>query len=577
MGAPVLSPVERIKAASRGLRGSIVESLADKVTGALREDDQQLIKFHGSYQQDDRDQREERRLAKLEPAYSFMIRTRLPGGVCTPAQWLALDGLAGRYGNGTLRITSRQAFQLHGVIKTELKRTIAAMNAALVDSIAACGDVNRNVLASPNPVESHLHAEVHRWATRLSEHLKPRTRAYHEIWLDGEKVAGGEEVACDEKATDRGEAEPIYGPTYLPRKFKAAIVVPPQNDVDVFAHDLGFIAIVENHVLTGFNLTVGGGLGATHGDPATYPRLADLLGFLSPDQLLTVAEAVVTIQRDYGDRTERKHARLKYTIADRGVDWFKAELERRIAFSLAPARPFEFAGSGDRFGWVEGVDGRSHLTLRIEAGRVVDRGDRRLRSGLARIAIMHRGDFRLTPNQNLIIAGVTPSERWRIDALVAGYGMDQHRTAPPLSRDALACVALPTCPLAMAEAERYLPAATATIDSLMQKHGVGGEPLLFRISGCPNGCSRPYLAEIALVGKAPGRYNLHLGGGRDGTRLNQLYRENVDEQGILEALDPLFAAWAREREAGEDFGDYLHRSGRLEAPVMMPAPVAGAA
>jgi sulfite reductase (NADPH) hemoprotein beta-component len=552
MGAPVLSPVERIKAASHGLRGSIVESLADPVTGALREDDQQLIKFHGSYQQDDRDQREERRLAKLEPAYSFMIRTRLPGGVCTPAQWLTLDGLAGRFGNGTLRITSRQAFQLHGVIKTELKQTIVEMNAALVDSIAACGDVNRNVMASSNPVASEVHADVHRWAVRLSEHLMPRTRAYHEIWLDGKKVAGGE------------EAEPIYGATYLPRKFKAAIVVPPQNDVDVLAHDLGFIAIVEGGALAGFNLTVGGGLGATHGDSATWPRLADALGFLAPDQLLKVAEAVVTIQRDFGDRGERKHARLKYTIADRGLDWFKAELERRIAFVLAPVRPFEFANSGDRFGWVAGVDGRWHLTLRIESGRVADRGDRRLRSGLARIAAIHRGDFRLTPNQNLIVAGVAADERWRIDAVVAGYGLDQHVTATPLARDALACVAMPTCPLAMAEAERYLPAAAAAIDSLMQKHGVGGEPLLFRISGCPNGCSRPYLAEIALVGKAPGRYNLHLGGGRRGMRLNQLYRENLDEPAILEALDPLFAAWAAEREAGEDFGDFLHRTGVVQ-------------
>jgi sulfite reductase (NADPH) hemoprotein beta-component len=557
MGAANVTPVERIKAASRKLRGSIVESLVDPVTGGMREDDQQLIKFHGTYQQDNRDRREERRLAKLEPAYSFMIRTRLPGGVCTPAQWLALDGLAGRYGNGTLRLTSRQAFQLHGVIKTDLKRTIAEMNAALVDSIAACGDVNRNVLASPNPAESTLHADVHRWAVRLSELLLPRTRAYHEIWLDGEKVAGGEEV------------EPIYGSTYLPRKFKAAIVVPPQNDVDVFAHDLGFIAIVEDGRLAGFNLTVGGGLGATHGDPATYPRLADLLGFLVPERLLAIAEAVVTIQRDHGDRSERKHARLKYTIADRGVDWFRAELERRTGFALAPARPFQFTGSGDRFGWIEGTDGRWHLTLRIESGRVADRGDRRFRSGLARMAAIHRGDFRLTPNQNLIIASVAPNERWRLDALIAGYGMDLYRSEPPLALDALACVALPTCPLAMAEAERYLPAATAALDSLMQRHGVGGEPLLFRISGCPNGCSRPYLAEIALVGKAPGRYNLHVGGGRDGTRLNRLYRENVDEQGALAALDPLIAAWAQEREAGEAFGDFLHRSGRLEAPAVM--------
>ena len=553
MTASVTSPVERIKAASRLLRGTIVESLADPVTGALRENDQQLIKFHGTYQQDDRDVREERRLAKLEPAYRFMIRTRLPGGVCRPAQWLALDRLAGRYGNGTLRLTSRQAFQLHGVIKRELKETIAAMNAALVDSIAACGDVNRNVLASANPVESAVHAEVHRWAVRLSEHLLPHTRAYHEIWLDDEKVAGGE------------ESEPIYGATYLPRKFKAAIAVPPINDVDVFAHDLGFIAIVEGGKLAGFNLTVGGGLGVTHGDPATYPRLADPAGFLVPGQLLAVAEAVVTTQRDFGDRGERKHARLKYTIADRGIEWFKAEVARRTGFALETPRPFAFTTSGDRYGWIEGHDGRWHLTLRIEAGRVADRGDRRLRSGLARIAAIHRGDFRLTPNQNLIVAGVAAAERWRIDALVAGYGMDDFRKATPLARDALACVALPTCPLAMAEAERYLPAVTAALDALLEKHGLGGVPLSFRISGCPNGCSRPYLAEVGLVGKAPGRYNLHLGGGRKGLRLNRLYRENVDEQGFLDALDPLFAAWARERKAGEDFGDFLDRSGWFDS------------
>ncbi len=553
MAAPATSPVERIKAASRRLRGTIVESLADPVTGALREDDQQLIKFHGTYQQDDRDIREERRLAKLEPAYSFMIRTRLPGGVCTPAQWLVLDGLAGRYGNGTLRLTSRQAFQLHGVIKRELKETIAAMNAALIDSIAACGDVNRNVLASVNAPESPAHAEIQRWAARLSEHLLPRTRAYHEIWLDGEKVAGGE------------EAEPVYGPTYLPRKFKAAIAVPPVNDVDVFAHDLGFIAIVEEGRLAGFNLTVGGGLGATHGDPATYPRLADLAGFLTPEQLLPIAEAVVTTQRDFGDRGERKHARLKYTIADRGLDWFTAEITRRSGTALQAPRRFEFTSTGDRYGWSEGHDGRWQLTLHIESGRVVDRDGRQLRAGLARIAGMHRGNFRLTPNQNLIIAGVESTERAGIDALVEKYGLDDFRSARPIRREALACVAMPTCPLAMAEAERYLPAVSSALDELMEEYGLGGEPILFRISGCPNGCSRPYLAEIALVGKAPGRYNLHLGGDRKGLRLNQLYRENLDERGFLDALSPLFSAWAGERQVNEAFGDFLHRSGLLRA------------
>ncbi|HSJ96016.1 MAG TPA: assimilatory sulfite reductase (NADPH) hemoprotein subunit, partial [Myxococcota bacterium] len=536
------SPVERIKRDSRLLRGTLVESLADPLTGAIREDDTVLVKFHGSYQQDDRDIREERRRQKLEPAYSFMIRTRLPGGVCTPAQWLALDAIARRYANGTLRITTRQAFQFHGVIKTELKATMAAINASLIDTIAACGDVNRNVLASANPIESRVHGEVYEWAKRLSEHLLPRTRAYHEIWLDGEKVAGTEEV------------EPIYGPTYLPRKFKAAIVVPPVNDVDVFAHDLGFIAIVEDGELKGFNLTVGGGLGATHGDPTTYPRIADVVGFLTPDQLLAAAEAVVTTQRDFGNRAVRKHARLKYTIDTHGLDWFVAEITRRQGFALAPPRPFEFTSTGDRFGWVEGVDGRWHLTLRIEAGRVADTAGAKMLTGLREIAKVHRGDFRLTANQNLIIANVERSERQFIDALVVRYGLDAHVRSTPVRRDALACVALPTCPLAMAEAERYLPSFGRAVERLLVAHGLRDLPLVLRITGCPNGCARPYLAEIALVGKAPGRYNLHLGGDGLGQRLNVLYRENVDEATILSTLDKAFARFAAEREHEERFG-----------------------
>jgi sulfite reductase (NADPH) hemoprotein beta-component len=546
------SPVERIKRDSRLLRGTLAESLADPLTGAIREDDTVLIKFHGSYQQDDRDVREERRRQKLEPAYSFMIRTRLPGGVCTPAQWLALDEIARRYANGTLRLTTRQAFQFHGVIKTELKATMAAINATLIDTVAACGDVNRNVLASANPVESRAHAQAYEWARRLSEHLLPRTRAYHEIWLDGEKVAGTDEV------------EPIYGPTYLPRKFKAAIAVPPVNDVDVFAHDLGFIAVVEHGELQGFNLTVGGGLGASHGDATTYPRLADVVGFLRPEQLLAVAEAVVTTQRDFGNREVRKHARLKYTIDARGLDWFVGEVTRRQGFALEPARPFEFTSTGDRFGWVEGHDGRWHLTLRIEAGRVADTGDAQKLTGLREIARVHRGDFRLTPNQNLVVANVEPASRQFIDALVVRYGLDAHARSAPVRRDALACVALPTCPLAMAEAERYLPGFGRSVERLLAAHGLRDEPLSVRITGCPNGCARPYLAEVALIGKAPGRYNLHLGGDGRGQRLNVLYLENVDEAAILTALDAAFARWAAERQPGERFGDFAWRAGLLE-------------
>ena len=535
------SPVEKIKTESDLLRGTLEESLADPLTGSLREADQHLLKFHGSYQQDDRELREERRRQKLEPAYRFMIRMRLPGGIVSPAQWLALDAICERYANGTLRLTTRQTFQYHGIVKRNLKATMKAINAELIDTIAACGDVNRNVMSSANPIESSAHAGVYDWARRLSEHLLPKTRAYHEIWLDGEKVAGTPEV------------EPLYGSTYLPRKFKAAIAVPPINDVDIYSQDLGFVAIIERGELQGFNLIVGGGLGATHGDAATYPRLGSVIGFLEPDRLLDVSATVLAIQRDFGDRTNRRHARLKYTIDDRGIEWFTSELSARLGGTLAPARPVVFTTSGDRFGWTQGVDGRWHLTLRIPAGRIADLPQRPWRSGLRAIAKLHDGDFRLTPNQNLIIAGVTAEE----------HALDLYKTAMPVARDALACVALPTCPLAMAEAERYLPALTDKLEDLLDRHGLREVPLLVRVTGCPNGCARPYLAEIGLIGKAPGRYNLHLGGDGSGQRLNVLHRENISEDEIYAQLDSLFAHWASERTAEERFGDFLWRTGRV--------------
>lgn len=567
-----LSGVETIKARSRHLRGTITDSLANDATGAIADDDTQLIKFHGSYQQDDRDLREERRRQKLEPAYSFMIRTRLPGGVATPAQWLKLDAVAATFANGTLRLTTRQAFQFHGVVKRRLRATMQAINAALVDTIAACGDVNRNVIVGVNPHESALHAQVQAHAVRLSEHLKPKTRAYHEIWLGEEKIADAEAANA---------YDPIYGKTYLPRKFKVAFALPPTNDVDVFAHDLGFIAIAERGRLVGFNVTVGGGMGATHGDDTTFPRLADLIGFASVEQLSAVAEAVATTQRDFGNRNDRKHARLKYTIENHGIDWFRGEVERRLGFALLPPRPFAFNHVGDRFGWSEGHDGRWHLNLRIEAGRIADRGERTPLTGLREIArLLDRGalddglsldgEFRLTPNQNLIIANVAAAQRETIDALVARHGLDGFRHASPLRLDALACVALPTCALAMAEAERYLPVLLDKVEALLARHGLGDAPIGLRISGCPNGCSRPYLAEIALVGKAPGRYNLMLGADARGQRLNRLHRENIDEDGILRALDPLFARYAAERGTGEGFGDFLLRSGVLATPRRLP-------
>jgi sulfite reductase (NADPH) hemoprotein beta-component len=560
MNAPV-SDFERVKADSRLLRGTIASGLLDPVTGAIADDDTKLLKFHGTYQQDDRDLRDERRRQKLEPAFAFMIRARLPGGVVTPAQWLAFDAIAREHANGTLRITSRQTFQWHGVIKRELKPSIAAINRALADTFAACGDVNRNVVSSANPVESEAHAEAYAWATRLSEHLLPQTRSYYEIWLDEEKIAGSDEV------------EPLYGPTYLPRKFKIGLALPPTNDVDVFAQDLGLIAVMERGELLGFNVAIGGGMGATHGDPTTYPRLGSVIGFVPPEHLLAVAENVIAVQRDWGNRSERKHARLKYTLDHRGLGAFVAELETRLGFAFEAARSFHFDHNGDRYGWIQGHDERWHLTLHIEAGRLADRADQSLLRGLREIAKIHTGDFRLTCNQNLIIAGVAGDARAQIDALVERHGLDGYRRQSGIRRHALACVALPTCGLAMAEAERYLPDLLPKLEASLERHGLRDAPILLRLSGCPNGCSRPYLAEIALVGKAPGRYNLMLGADFRGQRLNRLYRENIDESEILAGLDPLFASYAAGRTEDEGFGDFLLRTGALPTPRPIPAEV----
>ncbi|MBP6748744.1 MAG: assimilatory sulfite reductase (NADPH) hemoprotein subunit [Xanthomonadaceae bacterium] len=554
--------VEDIKRGSGRLRGTLEASLADRVTGALAEADQTLIKYHGSYQQDDRDIREERRRQKLEPAYAFMIRTRTPGGVVSPAQWLKLDAIATEYAERGLRITTRQAFQFHGVIKRELKATMQAINAALIDTLAACGDVNRNIAVSANPQLSHLHGAVHAQAAALSWHLLPNTRAYYEIWLDEEKVV-------DSGAED----EPIYGDAYLPRKFKIGFAIPPDNDVDVFAQDLGFVAIAgADGALAGYDVTIGGGMGATHGDPETYPRIGDVVGFIAPEHVVAIAEAVITTQRDWGNRAVRKRARLKYTIDDRGLDAFKAEVERRSGVRFGAPRGFAFASNGDRFGWREGHDGRWHLTLRILAGRIWDRDGLRHLSGLRAIAAAlndaddgagNDTEFRLTANQNLVIANVSSAQRDTIDRLIVEYGLDTHAHASALKRNALACVALPTCGLAMAEAERYLPAFVDRFDAALTKHGLQGADIHLRISGCPNGCSRPYLAEVALVGKAPGRYNLMLGGDHLGRRLNTLYRENIDEAAILDALDPLLARYAAERLPDERFGDFLVARGLL--------------
>ncbi len=551
-----LSRNEIIKAASAYLRGTLKEGLAETATGAISEDDQQLVKFHGIYLQDDRDLRPERGRKKLEPAFGFMVRLRLPAGECSPEQWLALDRLATDYGNGTLRLTTRQTFQFHGVIKSNLKTTIKAIDAALLDSIAACGDVNRNVVAAANPHLSALHRAAADLARRISEHLLPKTGAYREIWLDGERIAGGEEEA---------EAEPIYGRTYLPRKFKIAVAVPPDNDVDVYAQDLGFIAAADARGrLSGWNVTVGGGMGMTHGEPETYPRTADDLGFCRTADVLAIAEAVVTVQRDWGDRGNRKHARLKYTIENRGLDAFRAEVERRSGVRLAPPRPVRFANNADRYGWVAGENGREHLTLFVENGRIRDiPGGPQLLSGLRAIAAVHDGLFRLTTNQNVIVADVRPENRDAIAALAAEHRLAENAT--PVRRNAMACVALPTCGLALAESERYLPDLVTALEARLAAHGLGETEIVVRMTGCPNGCARPYLAEIGFVGRGPGHYNLYLGGAADGSRLSKLYAADLDEAGILAALDPLFAEYAAGRAPEERFGDYAIRAGIVAA------------
>ncbi|MBC7201970.1 MAG: NADPH-dependent assimilatory sulfite reductase hemoprotein subunit [Pusillimonas sp.] len=598
MNAP-LSPLEQLKANSRFLRGTIQEGLADPLTGAISEDDNKLLKFHGSYQQDERDLRDERRKQKLEPAYSFMIRARLAGGVVSPAQWLAFDDLARQYASRGLRITTRQTFQWHGVIKRNLKPALRAINDALATTIAACGDVNRQVVCAVNPWLSDTHAEIAQWAQTLSDHFLPKTRAYHEIWLNGEKVAfneadaaAGEETAADALAASAAthatanepETEPLYGPTYLPRKFKIGIAVPPFNDVDVFAQDVGLIAIVNEGKLEGFNLSIGGGMGASHGDASTYPRVGSVVGFLKPEQVIAAVESVIILQRDLGNRDERRYARLKYTIDRIGLAAFVEKLQAPAGFTLAPAREFTFQSNHDHYGWIKGNNNLWHLGLHVESGRLWDANDspsgasgqhgsvstnekpqtqntRPLwQTGLREIAAIHTGVFLLTCNQNVVIANVKSADRKRINALIKKYGLNTGETFSALRRHSIACVALPTCGLAMAESERYLPELLPKMEALLNKHGLGQTPITLRLSGCPNGCSRAYLAEIALVGRAPGRYDLRLGANAQGSRLNRIYAENIDEPQILATLDELLGRYASERASNEGFGDFIVRT-----------------
>lgn len=543
-----LSDNERLKAESDHLRGTIISDLQNEITGGFTGDNFMLIRFHGMYQQDDRDIRAERAAQKLEPLHNVMLRARMPGGIITPQQWLAIDKFAAEHTlYGSIRLTTRQTFQFHGVLKPNIKPMHQFLNSIGIDSIATAGDVNRNVLCTSNPVESELHQQAYQWAIKISEHLLPKTRAYAEIWLDEEKV-------------ETTETEPVLGDTYLPRKFKTTVVIPPHNDVDVHANDLNFVAIAEHGKLIGFNVLVGGGLAMTFGDTSTYPRRAEELGFISLEHVLKVAEHVVTVQRDYGDRVNRKNAKTKYTIDRIGVDNFRSEVEKRVGVAFEPVRPYAFTSRGDRFGWVEGIDGKHHLTLFIENGRVLDFPGKPLKTGLAEIAKIHQGDLRMTANQNLIIAGVPLEQKAQIEQLARQYGLldDSHSEQ---RKNSMACVSFPTCPLAMAEAERYLPELVTKVEGLLSKNDVADDHIVLRVTGCPNGCGRAMLAEVGLVGRAPGKYNVYLGGNKVGTRIPKLFLDNVAEAEILAQLDQLIGRWSTERQAGEDFGDFVIRSG----------------
>ena len=539
---------EVIKAAIPTLAGTIAATLADSGADHFSEDDNQFLKFHGSYQQDDRD------LRKAGKKYIMMVRGRIPGGVMTSQQWAVFDELATKYGNNSLRITTRQSIQFHGVVKSNLRPLIQAINEALLSTLAACGDVNRNVLAPPTPAHTRARAQVFEDCSRVALSLAPQTKAYHSIWIDGQQLD------LDDPA-NKDFVDPLYGRTYLPRKFKIAFAIPPSNDVDVFTNCLGFIAIVENDRLAGYNLAVGGGMGRSHGNEATYPRLADVIGFFTPDRVVDVARAVLTVHRDFGDRADRKHARLKYVVAERGVEWTRAEIEKRAGVRFGPARPFQFTSMGDLYGWRRAVDGSLFLTLFVETGRVKDSGDHRLKSALRRIAGQFPGaEFRLTTNQNVILANIAGTQQAAITSLLEAHGVKTSSQTSVLHAASMACPALPTCGLALAESERMLPGLIDRIETLCAEAGLAGEEIIIRSTGCPNGCARPYTAELAFVGKAPGRYQVWLGGNAAGTRLNRVWKDMVKDQDIEGELRPLLGRFAKERSEGERFGDWCHRT-----------------
>ena len=546
--APVkLTRNEEIKTAIPTLAGTIAATIADPAADHFSDDDNQFLKFHGSYQQDDRD------LRKTGKKYIMMVRSRVPGGVLTAQQWQVFDDLSSKYANNTLRVTTRQTIQFHGILKSNLRAVVKGINDSLLSTLAACGDVNRNVLAPPTPAYTQAREQVYADCKKVALALAPKTQAYHSIWIDG--------VQLDLNANENKDfADPLYGKTYLPRKFKIAFVIPPVNDLDVYTNCLGLIAIVENDQLVGYNVCVGGGMGRSHGNDATYPRLADVIGFITPDKLVDVAKAVLAIHRDFGDRTDRKHARLKYVIAERGVDWARAEIEQRAGITLAPSKPYNFTTTADLLDWRKAVDGTWFLGLFVTTGRVKDVQGHALKTALRQVADKFPTiEFRLSANQNVILANVNEADKAGINAILAEHGVKVENQASVLLAASMACPALPTCGLALGESERMLPGLLERIEKLLAEVGLPNEEIIIRSTGCPNGCARPYMAEIAFVGKAPGRYQVWLGGDVAGTRLNKIWKDVVKETELENEFRPVFTRFAKERIAGERFGDWCER------------------
>lgn len=545
---------EGLKAGSPLLAGTIHQTLENAAADHFSEDDYEFLKFHGCYQQDDRDKR------KVAKHYQMMVRTKFPGGTLNAAQYLACDRLSAEYGDNSMRITTRQDFQFHGIVKSNLRQTINGLNQALITTIAACGDVNRNVMAPPTPATSPLVDEVLEEARKLSDALAPKTTAYHSIWLEGK------ELDLNSPA-NKDFVDPLYGKSYLPRKFKVAFAFPPLNDIDIFTNDLGFVVIAEEGRLVGYNVLAGGGMGMSHGNAHTFPRLADVIGFITPEHLEKVAKAVVTIHRDFGDRTNRKHARLKYVVEERGVEWFRQELEQRTGIKLEAARPFQFTKQGDLLGWHQQTNGNYFLGLFVENGRVKDQEGYRLKTGLRRVVEEFQPDVRLTPTQNLLFVNVRPEQRAGIEQVLSEHGISASNPYSRTRLASMACPALPTCGLALAESERVMPSTVSKVEGLLTELGLQNEELIIRMTGCPNGCARPYMAELAFVGKAPNKYQVYLGGNEANTRLNRLYKESVKGEDLMTELRAVLTRFIQERQSGERFGDYCARVIWKEAPA----------